>query len=209
MDKRKEMVERQLMPRGIGDKATLDAMGSVPREAFMPEDAKEQAYLDRAQPIGLNQTISQPYIVALMAQGAQIKPTDHVLEIGTGSGYGAAILSRMAQKVITVERLEPLALQAKERYKALGYENISVKVDDGTLGWVAEAPYDAILVTAAAPHIPPSLLKQLKIGGRLIIPVGDTQSQTLYRVTKKEEQHMEKEALEFVRFVPLLGEEGW
>lgn len=204
------MVQEQLIPRGITDPATVVAMETVPREVFMPMGEENAAYLDGAQPIGEGQTISQPYIVALMTQSARLSPEDKVLEIGTGSGYGAAILSRVAREVVTVERIPSLTTKVNIIYKKLGYDNILVKVANGSLGWKEESPYDAIVVTAAAPKVPKSLVDQLKVGGRLVIPVGSPLSQVLVRITKLNDKgHFDEEALEYVRFVPLIGKEGW
>lgn len=201
---RKAMVERQLVPRGICNEKVLAAMLQVPRHRFVPEHLQEEAYFDGPLPIGEGQTISQPYIVALMTEAARLKSSDHVLEIGTGSGYQAAILSQIVKEVYTVERMAPLSKQAQKNCKALGYYNIHFKIDDGTLGWPEQAPFDAILVTAAAPELPPALLEQLAPQGSLIIPVGDAASQQLLRIT-----HTTQELIELVRFVPLIGKQGW
>jgi protein-L-isoaspartate(D-aspartate) O-methyltransferase len=206
---RQKMIEEQIKRRGVKDAVTLDAMSVVPRHEFVPTLLQVSAYEDTPLPIGLGQTISQPYIVALMTQSAELKPDDSVLEIGTGSGYAAAILSRIVKKVFTIERIEDLAQRAKAAYKRLGYDNIEVKSGDGTRGWADKGPFDAILVTAGAPIIPNSLKEQLKPGGRLIIPVGDAFSQRLLRIRKLEDNTFVEETVEYVRFVPLIGEEGW
>lgn len=206
---RKEMVEDQLMRRGINDPATLESFGSVPRERFVPESRRRFAYEDGPLPIGEGQTISQPYIVALMTQALQVGSEDKVLEIGTGSGYQAAILSQIVDHVYTVERIPSLTDHAREAISALGYTNISFKVDDGTLGWPEHAPYDAIIVTAGGPTVPEALVKQLKVGGRLVIPVGNELMQTLVRIRKLSDDEWRREDLESVRFVPLIGEQGW
>lgn len=208
-DKRMKMLELDLEPRGIDDAATLASMGLVPRHRFVPEDLQNYAYADGPLAIGQGQTISQPYIVALMTQSAELKPDSNVLEIGTGSGYAAAVLSRIVREVYTVERIPELAKSAEVRYRELGYGNIHVKIDDGTLGWPEHAPYDAIIVTAGAPSLPESLIEQLKPGGRMVIPVGDSLSQELIRVRKNEDGEVFREFLGHVRFVPLIGEQGW
>lgn len=206
--KRLEMVASQIQARGVKNPLVLDACRKVPRHEFVSQALKEAAYEDSPLPIGHGQTISQPYIVALMAEAAAVQSTDTVLEIGTGSGYAAAIMAQTAKQVYTIERVEPLAKEAIERFKKLGYSNIEVKIGDGTLGLPEKAPFDAIIVTAGAPIIPSSLTKQLKEGGRLIIPVGDALVQHLLRIRKKEGK-LVQEMLEAVRFVPLIGEEGW
>ena len=198
------MVERQLLPRGIHDEKVIAAMLQVPRHQFVPERLQDEAYADGPLPIGEGQTISQPYIVALMTEAARLKPTDKVLEIGTGSGYQAAILAKIVKEVYTVERIASLSQHAQKTCEALGYTNIHFKIDDGTLGWPEHALYDAILVTAGAPELPQALLEQLAPHGSLIIPVGDTTSQQLLRIT-----HTTQELIELVRFVPLIGEQGW
>ena len=207
---RRRMVDLQLARRGITDSQVLDAFAEVPREAFLPEGLVEFAYEDTALPIELGQTISQPYIVAVTIQALRLAPGERVLEIGTGSGYAAAVLSRIAGVVYTVERLEPLAEVAEERFGRLGYDNVHVLCGDGTLGWSEHAPFDAIAVAAGGPEIPRTLLSQLAIGGRLVIPVGpDESSQVLTRVVRSGEQTFQEEPLAAVRFVPLIGEEGW
>lgn len=206
---RKEMVQKQLIRRGIYDKATLWAMEKVPRHLFVPPHEEEFAYTDGPLPIAEGQTISQPYIVALMAQTASINSHSTVLEIGTGSGYGAAILAELAKQVYTVEHLSALAERASLILKKLNYTNVNVILGDGSLGLLEFAPYDAILVTAAAPFVPPSLKTQLKIGGKLIIPIGQSNIQQLICLTRSEEDHYHREVVESVRFVPLIGKEGW
>ncbi len=208
--RRRRMVERQIAARGITDAAVLAAMAEVPRERFVAESLADCAYDDGPLPIGAGQTISQPYIVALMAAALRLAPSDRVLEIGAGSGYAAAVLSRIAKEVTSVERLPELARQARQRCAELGYDNVTVLEGDGTLGWPAHAPYQAIAVTAGSPEVPQPLLDQLAIGGRLVIPVGgDPGVQTLLRVTRRAEDRYERDALESVRFVPLIGEAGW
>jgi protein-L-isoaspartate(D-aspartate) O-methyltransferase len=206
----REMVNAQLVARGIRDPAVLQAMSTVPREAFVAADQRQFAYADAPLPIGQGQTISQPYMVALMTEALEVTPDDRVLEIGTGSGYAAAILSRIAREVYTVERRPELARAAEARFQQLGYHNIHVHIADGTLGWAERAPYDGIVVTAGGPAIPDPLLDQLGEGGRLVIPVGPTSHlQELLRVRRSEEGAYRRENLGRVRFVPLVGEAGW
>lgn len=208
--KREEMVARQIAGRGIHDPNVLAAMREVPREAFVSQDHADYAYDDGPLPILEGQTISQPYVVALMIQELEIEAGDRVLEIGTGSGYAAAIISRMAAEIYTVERIESLVDFARQNLEALGYDNVRVHQGDGTLGWSEHAPYDAIVVAAGGPEVPESLKEQLATGGRLIIPVGSEQrAQRLVKVTRKTEEEYELETLSHVRFVPLIGEEGW
>jgi protein-L-isoaspartate(D-aspartate) O-methyltransferase len=209
-DARDQMVERQLDARGIKDAKVLKAFRAVPREAFVPPGMEEFAYRDSPLPIGEEQTISQPYIVALTVQALRLEGHERVLEIGTGSGYAAAILSRVAREVYTVERLEGLAAEARERLERLGYANVHILRGDGTLGWREHAPYDAIAVAAGGPEVPKALREQLAIGGRLVIPVGaDESSQTLVRVTRVGPDDFREEPLGQVRFVPLIGAQGW
>jgi protein-L-isoaspartate(D-aspartate) O-methyltransferase len=201
---RQAMVSRQLQGRDITDLRVLAAMGRVPRQRFVPEALASQAYGDYPLPIGLGQTISQPYIVALMTQWAEVRPGDKVLEVGTGSGYQAAILAELTDKVFTIELLPELARQAAARLKALGYGGVQVKCGDGYQGWPEEAPFEAILVTAAADRVPEALKKQLAEGGRLVIPLGPAGgAQTLVRWAKIKGKLM-KEASLPVMFVPLV-----
>ncbi|MBW2466177.1 MAG: protein-L-isoaspartate(D-aspartate) O-methyltransferase [Deltaproteobacteria bacterium] len=202
------MVEEQLIPRSIRDPKTLEAMREVPRHLFVEEALKNQAYGDFPLPIGRGQTISKPYIVALMTQALGLKGHEHVLEIGTGSGYQAAILSRMCEKVYTVERIDSLLVQARKVFDSLHYLNILTKLDDGTNGWPEYAPYDGIIVTAGGPKVPLPLLEQLADPGTLVIPVGDRGVQDLRVVTKKDGEITEK-TIEYVRFVSLIGDHGW
>jgi protein-L-isoaspartate(D-aspartate) O-methyltransferase len=207
---RRRMVEQQLVARGISDRGVLEAMRQVPREAFVGEDQKPYAYDDSPLPIGAGQTISQPYIVALMAEALALDPADRLLEIGAGSGYAAAVLSRVAAEVYTVERHPELAAQAELRCRELGYSNVLVQTGDGSLGWPEHAPYDAIAVAAGSPEVPPSLLDQLAPGGRLVIPLGAEPSvQELIRVLRRPDGSFQRESLGGVRFVPLVGAEGW
>lgn len=207
-DARSRMVDLQLARRGIVDARVLDAFRRVPREAFVPPDLAEFAYEDTALPIADGQTISQPYIVALTIQSLRLRGHERVLEVGTGSGYAAAILSLLAKEVLTIERLEPLAMVAGERLQRLGHRNVRVLHADGTLGWPEHAPYDAIAIAAGGPAVPHALLGQLALGGRLVIPVGPNDLQVLTRVTRESERFHE-EPIADVRFVPLIGEQGW
>ena len=210
ISERDRMVLEQIASRGVDDSLVLGAMRAVPREDFVPSDLAEYVYEDGPLPIGHGQTISQPYIVAVMTAAARLSPGDRVLEIGTGSGYGAAVLSEIAGEVYTVERIEALADSARERLAALGYGNVHVRCGDGTLGWVEEAPYDAIIVTAGGPIVPRALLDQLKPGGRLVMPLGsDPRSQRLIRRTRTGPETYTHDDLEWVTFVPLIGEQGW
>ena len=209
-DTRSSMVELQLAARGIADLRVLRAFGQVPREAFVSEALAPFAYRDAPLPIGDGQTISQPYIVALTASALRLQGDEHVLEVGTGSGYAAAILSRLAKEVFTIERLPSLAEQARERLARLGYWNVTGVEGDGTLGLPDFAPYDAIAVAAAGPEVPRALLEQLAPGGRLVIPVGaDEGNQLLVRVVRDLRGPFRQETLTDVRFVPLIGAQGW
>lgn len=204
------MVRKQIAGRGVKSEAVLDAMRKVRREQFLPVGQGAFAYDDSPLPIGEGQTISQPYIVAYMAEGLDLEGGEKVLEIGTGSGYAAAVLAEIAAEVYTIERIESLAEMARHSLAALGYDNVHVRCDDGTLGWPEKSPFDGVLVSAGAPHVPETLKRQLRIGGRLVIPVGYGQSyQQLVRVIRVEENEWTSEDLIAVRFVPLVGEEGW
>ncbi len=200
--RRREMVKRQIENRGITDKGVLAAMRKVKRHLFVPEGLRDAAYMDTPLPIGDGQTISQPYIVAFMTEAARLGPDDRVLEIGTGSGYQAAVLAEIAKEVYTVEILEPLADSARARLEKLGYGNIDVKRGDGYKGWPEHAPFDAIIVTAAPPEIPKDLAGQLKVGGRMVVPVGGF-FQQLYLIERTDTGFREK-ALLPVRFVPMV-----
>jgi protein-L-isoaspartate(D-aspartate) O-methyltransferase len=207
--RRERMVERQIAARGIRDARVLAAMREVPREAFVAESMREFAYEDAALPIEAKQTISQPYIVAHMLEAAALQPDDRVLDIGTGSGYAAALLARLAGEVYSIERHASLAQAAAERLAALGFGNVEVRTGDGRLGWPEAAPFDAILGAAGGPHVPDALRRQLAIGGRLVMPRGGRESQELVRITRRGEREYEEEKLGAVRFVPLIGEQGW
>ena len=207
---RDDMVRRQIAARGVRDRRALEAMLTVPREVFVPERMAEFAYDDTPLPIGEEQTISQPYVVALMAEALELGPADKVLEIGAGSGYAAAVLSRIAREVWAIERLESLARQAWERMERLGYTNVHIMHGDGTLGWPEHAPYDGIAVAAGGPEVPQALLDQLARGGRLVIPIGpDPRTQSLIRVRHRADGTYAREDLGGVRFVPLIGAQGW
>lgn len=207
---RRHMAEHQLRRRGIHDEAVLAAMGAVPRELFVPPELASEAYDDGPLPIGGGQTISQPWVVAAMIQMIEPQPTDRVLEVGAGSGYAAAVLSRIVAEVVTIERLASLAEAARERITRLGYDNVTVVEGDGSLGHAPRAPYNAILVAAGAPAVPDELCRQLAIGGRLVIPVGQSRLlQELVRVRRIDDSSFETERLEGVRFVPLIGAQGW
>jgi len=202
------MIESQLVRRGIKDKRVLDAMRQVPRHLFVPKDTRGLAYCDGPLPIGQGQTISQPYIVALMTELLELTGEEKVLELGTGSGYQAAILSRLVGQVYSVERHAALAEKAEKVLAQLGCDNVVISVSDGTLGWSEHSPYEAIIVTAAAPDIPQPLMEQLADGGRLVAPVGSRWSQVLAKV-KRQGETLVREHLTAVAFVPLVGKHGW
>ena len=205
---RHQMVEQQLVGRGITDERVLQVMREVPRHQFVPEDLWDMAYRDTPLPIGYGQTISQPYIVAYMTQMLHLTPDDRVLEVGTGSGYQVAILSRLAERVYTIERVKELATKAEQVVKDLGYDNIVFRVGDGGYGWPEAAPFDAIIITAAAPEVPQPLVDQLATGAPLLAPIGPAGYQELIRLTKQDER-TQVENLVPVAFVPLVGEHGW
>lgn len=205
---RQRMVETQLRGRGITDPRTLAAMARVPRHLFVEEALAAKAYNDHPLPVGHGQTISQPYIVALMTQALGLTGSEKVLEIGTGSGYQAAVLSCLARTVYTVERIQPLLVRARKVFDAIGAVNIKSRLDDGTLGWAEEAPFDAIIVTAGGPSLPMPLVEQLGDPGRMVIPVGDRQSQDLVLIEKENGATRER-LIERVRFVDLVGKYGW
>ena len=206
---RAAMVDQDLVGRGVHDARVLDAMGSVPRECFVPTDVRGSAYADRPLPIGWGQTISQPFIVALMAEALELTEEDRVLEVGAGSGYAAAVLGRLCAEVVTVERIRELCEVATANLASGGATNVVVHQADGTLGWVPGAPYDGIVVTAGGPEVPGALVDQLASGGRLVIPVGPLGSQRLVRVRKQADGATVSEDLGGVAFVPLIGAQGW
>jgi protein-L-isoaspartate(D-aspartate) O-methyltransferase len=207
---RLDMVLNQIRARGVRDSAVLQAMSRVPRELFVPEGMRAHAYEDSPLPIAEQQTISQPYIVAFMVEALTLDEGDAVLEVGAGSGYAAAVMAQIASRVVAIERHEPLARAAADHLSAAGTDNVEIIHGDGTLGWEQEAPYDAILVSAGGPMVPEALKRQLKIGGRLVIPIGsDPISQELVRITRVSEDEYDREDLADVRFVPLIGAEGW
>lgn len=205
---RNRMVDDQLIPRGISEPRVLSAMRKVPRHLFVEEALQDRAYGDYALPIGEKQTISQPFMVALMTEALELSGSEIVLEIGTGSGYQAAILAELSRQVYSIERIPSLALRAKKVIEDLGYKNVDIKIYDGTLGWEEKAPFDCMIVTASAPDIPKSLTDQLKLGGRLVIPVGTRHFQTLIKVVKKKDGLVKMPLTECV-FVPLIGTYGW
>ena len=205
---RLKMVEEQITSRGTKDARLIAAMKKIPRHLFVEEALQSQAYTDHPLPIGEKQTISQPYMVALMTEALLLTRKEKVLEIGTGSGYQTAILAELSEKVFSVERIRSLAIRARKLLYELGYFNVEIKIFDGTFGWTEESPFDAIVVTAGSPDIPQPLIDQLAIGGRLVIPVGDPFVQDLFRVTKTEEG-VRKEDLGGCRFVKLIGKYGW
>jgi protein-L-isoaspartate(D-aspartate) O-methyltransferase len=207
---RERMVDIQIARRGVRDHHVLEAMRRVPREAFVEAGLEEFAYEDGPLPIGEGQTISQPYIVALMIEAAEVKRGDSVLEVGAGSGYAAAVMGQVADRVYAIERHPSLGEAAQQRFERLGYENIELRIGDGTKGWPEAAPFDAILVAAGGPEVPPMLKQQLAVGGRLVIPVGEDEfDQRLLKITRESEADFEEESLGGVSFVPLVGEQGW
>jgi len=208
---RKKMVASQLRSRGVRDERVLRAMEKIPRHLFVEEGLRDQAYSDHPLPIGERQTISQPYIVALMTEALSLEGTEKILEVGTGSGYQAAVLAELADRVFSIERIVKMADRARRILGALRYSNVLIKVGDGTYGWKDEAPFDGIIVTAGAPKVPETLVAQLAVGGRLVIPVGDRFTQTLFRVVRRSEEpgDVVKEDLGGCRFVDLIGDHGW
>lgn len=207
--RRRQRMVAELRRLGIRDERVLAALGHVPREAFVAPAQRLAAYRDAPLPIGAGQTISQPFVVARMAEALDLETGDRVLEIGTGSGYAAAVLARLAGDVHSVERHPELARSAAERLARLGIDRVRVHVGDGTLGWPEAAPYDAIVVAAASPSVPPALLEQLRAGGRLVIPVGDPEAQSLWRLVRRPDGRCDALDLGPVRFVPLVGAAGW
>jgi protein-L-isoaspartate(D-aspartate) O-methyltransferase len=203
------MIRQQVVERGIRDERVIDAMRAVPRERFFPEEIQSEAFADRAAPIGLGQSISQPYIVALMTQHLDVRPDHKVLELGTGSGYQTAILSKLSGEVYSIERLKPLLDAAFERVLSLGALNVHFRYGDGTLGWPERAPFDRILIAAGAPELPKALLlNQLKDGGKAVLPIGPQDEQMLVEVVKRGDK-LESTDICPCRFVKLIGEEGW
>ncbi|MBN7771033.1 protein-L-isoaspartate(D-aspartate) O-methyltransferase [Marinobacter daepoensis] len=208
--KRQAMVRQQLAPRGIVDKRVLEAMARVPRELFVPEHLRAEAYEDHPLPIGHGQTISQPYIVALMAEMLCLTGRERVLDVGTGSGYAAAVLACIALEVYSIERIPDLAAQARENLDKTGYTQVHIRCGDGSLGWPEAAPFDGVSVAAGAPSVPSALIQELSVGGRLVIPVGsEGGDQQLLCVTRVSDSEFEQSGVGEVRFVPLLGEGGW
>jgi protein-L-isoaspartate(D-aspartate) O-methyltransferase len=205
---RERMIREQLVVRGINDPRVLRAMANVPRHLFLESELWDQAYTDHPLPIGANQTISQPYMVALMAQALELKGAERVLEVGTGSGYLAGVLGQLCAEVFTVEAVEELALKARALLSSLAYENVSVRIGDGTLGWNEESPYDAVVISAAAPCIPRPLLQQLKTPGQLVLPMGEKELQALVRI-RKDQSGIREEYLCECQFVKLRGQYGW
>ncbi len=206
---RRRMVDQQITARGITDPLVVKAMLSVPRHLFVEKGLEDQAYSDFPLPIGHKQTISQPFIVAYMTEALQLTGAERVLEIGTGSGYQAAILASIVRHVYTIERISDLARTARRALDKAGAYNVHIKVDDGTRGWQDQAPFDAIITTAGAPEVPEALKSQLSIGGRLVIPVGTQGVQVLKRVVREDEDNYTEEPLLDCRFVPLIGKHGW
>ena len=202
---REQMVKEQIAMRGVTDERVLRAMRKVPREQFVPEEMRGQSYSDGPLPIGYDQTISQPFVVAFMTEKLGLRPTYRVLEIGTGSGYQAAILAELAAKVYTIEIVEPLGKRAAQTLQRLGYKNVQVKIGDGYQGWPEHAPFDAVIVTCAPDHVPRPLVEQIKEGGRIVIPVGPAVDQTLYLLEKKNGRLEQRNVLP-VSFVPMTGE---
>jgi protein-L-isoaspartate(D-aspartate) O-methyltransferase len=206
---RRRMVEDQVVARGVRDPRVIDAMLQVPRHKFVEEALESQAYQDAPLPIGERQTISQPYMVAVMSEALALDGTEKVLEVGTGSGYQAAVLAVLADRVFSLERIPALARRARKALDSCGYSKVNIRLADGTLGWQEMAPFDAIVVTAGAPDVPRDYLDQLAVGGRLVIPVGDRMSQVLMRITRTSEHEFKEEQLLGCRFVPLVGNHGW
>jgi protein-L-isoaspartate(D-aspartate) O-methyltransferase len=203
------MVEGQVIGRGISDRRVIDAMLTVPRHKFVEEALEGQAYQDAPLPIGEKQTISQPYMVAVMSEALLLEGTETVLEVGTGSGYQAAVLALISDRVFSVERIPALARRARKVLDGCGFSKVNIRVADGTLGWRDMSPFDAIVVTAGAPEVPQDYLNQLAIGGRLVIPVGNRDDQILMRITRTGKQEYKEEKMLGCRFVPLIGNHGW
>jgi len=205
---RQKMLDSQIRARNVRDARVLEAIRKVPRHLFVEEALRDRAYLDKALPIGEKQTISQPFMVAAMSEALELSGSERALEIGTGSGYQTAVLSELCQSVFSVERIASFVPIARQRLEGLGRYNVLIKVGDGTIGWSEHAPYDAILVTAAAPGLPRPLAEQLAVGGRLVVPIGPEDSQSLMRI-RRDEEGFHEEALGECRFVKLIGRHGW
>ena len=203
------MVEEQVIDRGVTDPRVINAMLKVPRHNFVEEALAGKSYQDAPLPIGEKQTISQPYMVAVMSEALMLDGTETVLEVGTGSGYQAAVLALIAERVFSLERIPSLARSARKALDSNGFSKVNIRLADGTLGWLDKAPFDAIIVTAGAPQVPQEYLKQLAVGGRLVIPVGDRESQVLMRITRVGENDYKEEKMLGCRFVPLIGNHGW
>lgn len=206
---RDRMVEAQIVGRGVSDRRVLAVMRTVPREIFISSNLRDAAYADHPVPIAEGQTISQPYIAAMMLQAAALRYDDKVLEVGAGSGYLTALIGRLADKVFAIERHTALTEAARERLRALGYDNVELKTGDGSKGWPEAAPFDTIIVSAAVPKVPPSLKRQLALGGRLVIPVSAPDEQLLVRLTRRSRTEFQEKYFGAVRFVRLIGAEGW
>jgi len=203
------MVEQQVAARGVVDQRVLDAMLTIPRHLFVETALQSHAYGDAALPIGEKQTISQPYMVAVMTAALELQGDERILEIGTGSGYQTAILSKLVKRVYSIERIAVLAKRARKIIDQLQLTNINIKTGDGTVGWADQAPFSGILVAAGSPDVPQKYLDQLEIGGKLVLPVGDQKQQTLIRIVRKSEDSFERQQMMGCRFVPLIGEQGW
>ena len=206
---RRRMVDQQIIARGIKDQRVLDALLKVPRHLFVEAGLQAHAYSDASLPIGEKQTISQPYMVAAMSAALELTGTERILEIGTGSGYQSAILSLLANRIYSIERISTLAGRARRLLDQLGMSNVNIKVGDGTIGWKDQAPFDGILVAAGAPDVPLEYLDQLEVGGKLVLPVGDQNQQILLRIIKQDNGSFKREQLMGCRFVPLIGAQGW
>lgn len=206
---RRRMVQQQIVARGIDDSRLIEALNQVPRHFFVDEGLRGHAYADGSLPIGHKQTISQPYMVAAMSAALELQGQERVLEIGTGSGYQTAILAMLAKRVYSVERIAALAARARKTLDQLQISNVNIKIADGTLGWKDQAPFDGILVAAGAPDVPQEYLAQLAVGGKLVLPVGGFNQQSLIRITRLGEDQFRREELMGCRFVPLIGEAGW
>lgn len=206
---RRRMVEEQVVARGVTDQRVINAMLKVPRHMFVEEALAGKSYQDAPLPIGEKQTISQPYMVAVMSEALMLDGSETVLEVGTGSGYQAAVLALLADRVFSLERIPSLARRARKVLDSNGFSKVNIRLADGTLGWQDMAPFDAIIVTAGAPQVPQEYLNQLAVGGRLVIPVGDRESQVLMRITRVSENDYKHEKMLGCRFVPLIGSQGW